>query len=226
LIPYLSRFSEPFILISTGTWCISLNPYNHEPLTAEELNQDCLCYLTFDGRPVKASRLFAGYHHEQVCKNLSARYGKPADYYNSIKFEQQLLPLGSGRIRFNDRNTGNEVEDTFSDKDLSAFETYEEAYHYFMFELIEQQLRSTRLVLSETNVKQIFVDGGFGKNSIYMHLLALAFPELKVFAASMAQASAVGAAMAIHAHWNSNDFPDDIIDLKFYAAAETAGTNF
>ena len=26
LIPYLSAFREPFILLSPGTWCISLNP--------------------------------------------------------------------------------------------------------------------------------------------------------------------------------------------------------
>ncbi len=58
LIPYLINFHEPFILISTGTWCISLNPFNQLPLTAEELQQDCLCYMSFEGKPVKASRLF------------------------------------------------------------------------------------------------------------------------------------------------------------------------
>ena len=42
LIPYLASFSEPFVLISTGTWCISLNPFNSEALTTEELQQDCL----------------------------------------------------------------------------------------------------------------------------------------------------------------------------------------
>ncbi len=43
LIPYLTSFNEPFILLSTGTWCISLNPFNSSPLTEEELKQDCLC---------------------------------------------------------------------------------------------------------------------------------------------------------------------------------------
>ena len=33
LIPYLTCFTEPFILISTGTWCITLNPFNNQPLT-------------------------------------------------------------------------------------------------------------------------------------------------------------------------------------------------
>jgi sugar (pentulose or hexulose) kinase len=39
LIPYLVSFQEPFVLISTGTWCISLNPFNHTPLTDEELQR-------------------------------------------------------------------------------------------------------------------------------------------------------------------------------------------
>ena len=65
LIPYQAAFIEPFVLISTGTWCISLNPFNHSALTDEELHNDCLCYLSYDGKLVKASRLFAGYEHEQ-----------------------------------------------------------------------------------------------------------------------------------------------------------------
>ncbi|MGN6247266.1 MAG: FGGY family carbohydrate kinase, partial [Ginsengibacter sp.] len=36
LIPYLFSFKEPFVLLSTGTWNISLNPFNDSPLTDEE----------------------------------------------------------------------------------------------------------------------------------------------------------------------------------------------
>ncbi|MEI9908230.1 MAG: hypothetical protein WDO71_00265 [Bacteroidota bacterium] len=53
LIPYLSSFQEPFILLSTGTWCISLNPFNHSQLSDYELDKDCLCYLSYEGKPVK-----------------------------------------------------------------------------------------------------------------------------------------------------------------------------
>src|SRR5262249_19662768 len=44
LMPYLVSMKDPFILLSTGTWNIAFNPFNHEPLTPEELKQDCLCY--------------------------------------------------------------------------------------------------------------------------------------------------------------------------------------
>src|SRR3569832_107871 len=71
LIPYLVSFSEPFILISTGTWCISMNPFNETPLTGNELQQDCLCFLQYQGKLVKASRLFAGNEHEQQVKRIA-----------------------------------------------------------------------------------------------------------------------------------------------------------
>jgi sugar (pentulose or hexulose) kinase len=70
-----------------------------------------------------------------------------------------------------------------------------------------QQVQSTKIVLSGSPVKTIFVDGGFGKNPIYMNLLAQAFPGIKVYAATVAQASSLGAALAIHKSWNKKAIP-------------------
>jgi len=63
------------------------------------------------------------------------------------------------------------------------------------------------------------VDGGFGKNQVYMHLLAEAFPDIEVFAASIPQATALGAALAIHAHWNEGVMPGEMVELKHYSPA-------
>ena len=60
LVPYLENSKEKFILVSTGTWCISMNPYNDEPLTSDQLYSDCLCFLTPGKQQVKSSRLFYG----------------------------------------------------------------------------------------------------------------------------------------------------------------------
>jgi sugar (pentulose or hexulose) kinase len=105
----------------------------------------------------------------------------------------------------------------FSEVDLNEFKSYEDAYHRLMWSIIRQQIRSTGLVLQGTMVKRIFVDGGFGKNSIYMKLLARALPNMEVYAATIPQASALGAALAIHKHWNKNPLPSDLIDLKYYS---------
>ncbi|HEX8462216.1 MAG TPA: hypothetical protein VF623_12330, partial [Segetibacter sp.] len=109
----------------------------------------------------------------------------------------------------------------FAKRDLSVFDTDEEAYHQLIFDIITQQKASTQLILKGTTVKRLFVDGGFSKNSIYMSLLSAAFPQLEVFAASMAQATAVGTALAIHSCWNDKAIPNDIIELKYYSTTLT-----
>lgn len=213
LIPYLINFIEPFVLVSTGTWCISLNPFNNAPLTEEELRNDCLCYLQYQGLPVKASRLFAGYQHEQEVQKLAQLFQKPIGHYKQVGYSEATIK----EIR-NKRITANPEKDISSLR-AEDFTTYEEAYHFLMLDIINKQVRSTQMVLNGTSVKRIFVDGGFSKNPIYMHLLATHFPKIEVFAASMAQATAMGAALAIHSAWNSKQLPSDIIELKFYSVA-------
>ncbi|HXB94187.1 MAG TPA: FGGY family carbohydrate kinase, partial [Puia sp.] len=93
LIPYLTGFREPFALISTGTWCITLNPFNDAPLTAAELQQDCLCYMSYRGTPVKASRLFAGYEHEQQVQRLSAHFHKDPGYALTVAYDADCAAM-------------------------------------------------------------------------------------------------------------------------------------
>jgi len=73
------------------------------------------------------------------------------------------------------------------------------------------------LVLGKSPVKKIFVDGGFSKNDIYMHLMAIVFNEMEVYATSVAQASAIGAAMAIHDSWNTKTLSKNLIKLENYS---------
>ncbi|MEM6376772.1 MAG: FGGY family carbohydrate kinase [Bacteroidota bacterium] len=58
LLPYKMISNQPFLTLSTGTWSITLNPFNQEPLKSEELTQDCLNFLSTDGKMVKAASLF------------------------------------------------------------------------------------------------------------------------------------------------------------------------
>jgi sugar (pentulose or hexulose) kinase len=215
LIPYLATFTEPFILISTGTWCISLNPFNTEPLTADELAQDCLCYLQYKGNPVKASRLFAGYEHEQQTKRLAAHFGVAHDHYTQVVYEAAL----ADRLR-----QTTEPARSFAERDLTQFADYETAYHQFMLDIVAAQVRSTMLVLpsdmEQAAVSRMFVDGGFSKNTLYMAMLAAAFPQMTVWAAEVAQATALGAALAVHDHWNKQPVPADLIALTQYANPE------
>jgi L-fuculokinase len=206
MIPYLQSFREPWVLISTGTWCITMNPFNDSPLTAAELEQDCLCYLSYQGRPVKASRLFAGYEHERQVRRLADHFQRSPAAAAEVKFDWEYV--ATLRARGELRGAGDAG-------DLAGFESFEQAYHCLMMDIMDQQVRSTKLVLRDTGVRRIFVDGGFGKNELYMHLLAQAFPDIEVYAATIPQATAMGAALAIHEGWNRG-VAGDIIELKQY----------
>jgi len=209
LIPYLVSFEEPFVLLSTGTWSISLNPFNHDPLTTEELKQDCLCYLSYKGSTVKASRLFAGYEYEQEVRRIAEHFQQHPARYRSMDYDHELA------LRLKELGRTPAVA---GERDLSVFENDTEAYHQWMIDLVQRQYQSTQLVLGNTGARRVFVDGGFSKNAVFMNLLAAAFPGMEVYAASMAQATAAGAALAIHDHWNQRALPNDLIRLNYYAA--------
>ena len=217
LIPYLTCFTEPFILISTGTWCITLNPFNTNPLTEAELKADCLCYMGFKGSPVKASRLFAGNEHEQQIRRLAAHFKTDVDYYKKVKYEADTIESLQTATKFQSNPSIGLTESVFSQRNLKDYATYEAAYHQLILDIMEEQKISTGRVVQDTPVKRIFVDGGFSHNPIFMHLLAAAFPQMEVYAASVAQATAVGAALAIHPHWNDNSIPGDLIELRYYS---------
>jgi sugar (pentulose or hexulose) kinase len=225
LIPYLAVFKEPFILISTGTWCISLNPFNKTPLTNEELKKDCLCYLGYNGEPVKASRLFAGYDHEQQINRLAEHFQKPDSFYKSIKYDASIIQhledmdILKNKFEFRD-HISNQL--LFGKRELKKFRNYEECYHCLVHDIMQQQFISAQLVIHNSMVKQVFVDGGFSNNSIYMNLLAFAFPQLKVYAVSVAQASAMGAALAIHNSWNLLPVAPDMVKLTWYKSNSVA----
>lgn len=213
LIPYLVSFQEPFVLLSTGTWSISLNPFNDTPLTIEELKQDCLCYLQYQGKPVKASRLFAGPAYEEGVKRIADHFNQNIVKYRNIEFNPEIVAA----LKQNAQAANN-----FSDREISSFANDEEAYHQLMIDIVAQQVKSTQLVLNDSPVKRLFVDGGFSRNAAYMNLLSTAFPHLEVYAASMAQATALGAALAIHSAWNKKRLPNTLIKLQYYSAAQTA----
>ncbi|QNF34504.1 hypothetical protein HUW51_17885 [Adhaeribacter swui] len=204
LIPYLQKYQEPFLLLSTGTWGITLNPFAQEPLTEEMLQQDCLNYLTYNGNPVRASRVFIGNEHEVQTKKLAAHFNKPLDYFKTVvyqpEFTPSMVPAGSGMPESGEASAkiifNYQIAKQF---DGGAYQTYEEAYHALIRQLLAPQIKAIHLA-SEYRLaafKYLLVDGGFSKNKIFMALLQEAFPTLQIIVAENSQGTALGAAMAL-----------------------------
>jgi hypothetical protein len=201
LVPYLRSISEEFVLLSTGTWCIAMHPFNESPLTSDELAQDVLCYLQPNGKPVKASRLFGGHFHEEQVTRMEKHFGGS---YKDLRFSERVFSLES--------LSSSVFESAFATRDLNDFTDLASAYDQFMVDLVGQQIFSLNLLLKDAPVKQLLVDGGFSKNEWYMRLLAHAFPSLDVYAAEVAQASALGAALMVY----KGEVPLNLIQLKRY----------
>lgn len=223
-IPYLAGFSDPFVILSTGTWAISLNPFNSELPRADELEKGCLSYLTYQGMRVKTTMLFAGNDHDQQAKRIAAHFKVDPDYFKALEYDTAIVE----KLKINSRSEQGNVGEpalrsattpcAFQGRDLSAFDSPEEAYHQLVADIAAQQFISTAMVLSNSVVQNIYVDGGFCKNKIYMQLLANAFSDKKLYAASMIQGTALGAALALHRHWNSRPLPKGLMALQQWRA--------
>lgn len=204
LMPYLATQHNPFLLLSTGTWNICFNPFNHEPLTAKELTADCLCFLTFEGHPVKASRIFLGHEHEVQAEKLTRFFNVPPDSYKSISFNEktyhELRSLHSNiKVFFpmGMEGTGPMPEKQMHQTDLSVFQNFDEAYHQLLRHLVKWQLLSINLLDPEKKVKSIIVVGGFTKNTLFLEILKREEADRKIMISDHPRASALGAAWLV-----------------------------
>jgi sugar (pentulose or hexulose) kinase len=200
LAPYFSGSEGKFLLISTGTWCINMNPFNTEKLTADQLDNDCLCYMSINRQPVKSSRLFLGHLHETALKQISGHFRKPEDYYKKIKADDQLSNLLKSRyigekIFFQTGPYSRELKEYI---DMYEFSTIEEAYHQLMNELVDLTIEAVNLVLpKDDDTENIYITGGFSKNELFLRLISKAYPAKFVYTSEIANGSALGAALVI-----------------------------
>ncbi|HLT82484.1 MAG TPA: FGGY family carbohydrate kinase [Cyclobacteriaceae bacterium] len=201
LAAYLTRSPDPFLLVSTGTWSITMNPFTEENLTREELERDCLNYLTPSGNPVKASRLFLGHELDHQLKTLNRLFDRDTKYYKQIRLNPSFLRAIEGGAVDNlyypeVLNNDKLVADVFRPVkwDPQGCASYEEAYHHVIWGLVRLQVASIRLALGRSPVKKVFVDGGFVDNELYITLLKHFLPELCIEASHTPLGSAYGAA--------------------------------
>ncbi len=202
LIPYLNITNTSFILISTGTWSIQLNPFSNTPLTTDQLNKDCVCYLQTNGNPVKASRLLLGQEHDQQTKRIAKFFNVAPDFNAALEFSEKLFWKVQTEVRtifYASCIVGSGPIPQHPDKEwnLSVFQNAEEAYHSLIYELVALLKTSIQLI-DAPRVKTFFVDGGFAKNTIFMNVLAYSLYQKKVIASYLPQSTALGAFLHLH----------------------------
>ncbi len=200
LAPYFSESAGKFILMSTGTWCINMNPFSSEKLTVDQLDHDCLCYMSITKQPVKSSRLFLGHLHDSAVDLLNNHFSAPANYYKNIKPDKGLLELCrkkfyGKRFFFENEPYSRQLKEKH---DFFVFQSFEEGYHKLMAELCELTVEAIDLIaLPGDEIKNIYITGGFSRNPLFDMLVCASYPEKKVFTSEIFNASALGAALVI-----------------------------
>lgn len=198
LLPYLKAEKKTFLLISTGTWSIALNPFSESLLTESDLNHDCLNFLRVDGKPVKAARLFLGQEYKSQVALLHAHYQKGKGYHRSVRFDpdlyHRLKKNKNPRFRFESIQLERAQPTQAS---WQEFDTFEAAYHQLLLELMELQVEVVERAMDGSSLSKLYVDGGFADNDLYIQLLANHFRDLKLRTTQTPLGSALGAALVI-----------------------------
>lgn len=202
LLPYLQSNNQPFALLSTGTWAISINPFNSSSLTTEELRQDCLHFLSKEGSPIKISRLFIGEEHKVQIEKLYTYFDLEKGYYKALDFEKERYEKAKSQTkkRFRFEYLKPEVYGIAGAKetDWKGFADFEDAYYSFIHELTELQVASLQLVLKDTKVRKLYIDGGFNANPIFVGMLRDKLPGLSIETTDFALGTALGAGILVN----------------------------
>lgn len=201
LIPYIELMEEPFLLVSTGTWSITLNAFSKDALSQDLLEQDCLNFLTYGGETVRASRLFLGHEHSLHVKKMEAYFQKQKGAFKEIKPDHNII---SHLLKEQKQNLEKEevkllnADQLLPDYEWSRFGSFEEAYHQLVFDLTRLQVKAILLAKGSSEVKKVIVTGGFCDNEIFLRLLANQLPGMSLMISRMKRASAIGAAILLH----------------------------
>jgi sugar (pentulose or hexulose) kinase len=194
LLPYLIKSTTPFLLISTGTWCITFNPFASDSVFDEtEIINGVIAYMKIDGSIVKTSRLFLGQEHKIQVSKLICQFEKPEFYHRNLEFNNQIFNTikekGKHHFRWEYLDTKN-----CPDREELNFNSFEEAYHQLMIELLSL-LEEKILILYDVPPKKIFVDVGFSNNDVFLKLLKIKFPNQIIESKPEAYGSSLGAAI-------------------------------
>jgi L-fuculokinase len=196
LLPYIRSVKKKFVLISTGTWSIALNPFTDHPIIEDTQDKDSINYMRINGKPVKATRLFLGNEYKIQVSKLDKYFGVPEDYHRHVKFDYdtyfEIIQDFKHMFKWES------IADTeMPEKTKIPYDKFEDAYHQLMTELVMLQIKSIKTVVGNDDIKRLYIDGGFSDNDLFIKLLSHNFRNMKLRTTDSSLGSALGAAVSI-----------------------------
>ena len=196
LLPYVRSVKKKFVLVSTGTWSITLNPFTDHPIIADTDTEDSINYMRINGKPVKATRLFLGNEYKIQIEKLSKRFGVDEDHHRYVKFDYDIYSeiLHDFKHMFAWEGL---IDPDMPKETYITYDKFEYAYHQLMTELVLLQIKSIKDVIGDDDVKRLYVDGGFSDNDLFVKLLSHYCRNMKLRTTDSSLGSALGAAISI-----------------------------
>lgn len=196
LLPYVRSIKKKFILVSTGTWSIALNPFAKKGLSAEDINKDCINYMRINGKAAKASRIFLGNEYSIQVKRLATHFKVPKDYHKTVSFDYNTF---FDIIKdFNYCFKWESIADTNMPAETKFhYDKFEHAYHQLMIELVLLQVESINTAAGKDQIEKLYIDGGFSDNDVYIKLVSHYLRNMELRTTDSSLGSALGAAIAI-----------------------------
>ncbi|SHI30648.1 FGGY-family carbohydrate kinase [Algibacter luteus] len=196
LLPYVRSIKKKFVLISTGTWSITFNPFTDNPISTEVADSDVINYMRINGKPVKASRLFLGNEYKVQVEKLNKKFGVDDDYHRNVKFDYDtyLAIMKDFKHCF---KWDSIIDADMPEKTEFYYDKYEHAYHQLMTELVLLQIKCIKKAIGNDVISGLYVDGGFSDNDLFIKLLSHNFRDKKLRTTNASLGSALGAAISI-----------------------------
>lgn len=212
LLPHFAKKGETgFVLNSTGTWCVIMNPVERYGFAPDELGKVVFFNQSAFMKPVKTAIFLGGMEFEEWSKIIARSSGgsgfPPYDdaLYRKVLAERRLFLLpelvpGSGQFpgskpRYVEDDVEYSIEDIRSGKRVPpSLRDYETGMAALRISLVVQTLVALgRAGLADG--AELYTEGGFRKNEAYNLLLSSALPANRAYLTDIAEATALGAAM-------------------------------
>ena len=228
LLPHFAKKGKQgFILNSTGTWCVIMNPVTQYGFAPDELGKVVFFNISAFGSPIKTAIFLGGMEFETWSKLFQKKNnrddfpGWDENLYRKILLERKLFLLpeltqGSGQFPLSKaRIVENEKDYLFDSPDSvpPCFGDFEKSLASLRISLVMQTLTA----LERTGIKnghEVYIEGGFRKDEAYSRLLASALPNNKVYLTDIAEASAFGAAMTAKMALTGKSLADLSVDFE------------
>ena len=224
LLPYMISMNEPFLLNSTGTWCVIMNEKQEVNFQKDELGKVVFYNMNAFWKPVKTAIFLGGMefeHYTNILQKIHKRSDFPAfneKVYQDViadcsEFILPSVAKGIGQFpdskpRIIEKNTVFPLEDIESEKSVpDFFQDYEKALAVLNLSLAIQ----TKVSFNRADMTlglQVFTEGGFSKNDSYNTLMTSFYPESNFYLTDLKEASAFGAAMTGKVAYEKIDIND------------------